>query len=104
NIQNKPILIGIKGEAGIGKSRLVTEFQKNITASNNGKSFIYREGCLSSGQEAYGLFRGFFSGSNILKQAATSERKTLIQNKISGSILSLAREAAKNNLPMVIML
>jgi len=100
----KPLVIGIKGEAGIGKSRLVTEFQKNITASHHGKNFIYRAGCVSSGQEAYGLFRGFFSKSNFLKQAVTAERRTLIKNTISENILSLAREAGKNDLPLVIML
>lgn len=101
---NKPLVIGIKGEAGIGKSRLLTEFQKNITASNHKKNFIYSAGCVSSGQEAYGLFRGFFSESNLLKQAVTSERKTLIQNKISENILNLAREARRNELPLVILL
>jgi len=104
NDLEKPLVIGIKGEAGIGKSRLVTEFQKNITASHHGKNFTYRAGCVSSGQEAYGLFRGFFSKSNFLKQAVTAERRTLIKNTISENILSLAREAGKNDLPLVIML
>ena len=102
---NKPILLGIKGEAGIGKSRLVTEFQKNIAASHlQAKNFIYRAGCLSSGQEPYGLFRGFFNESNFLKQAITTERRTLIQNTISENIINMTREAGKNNLPMVILL
>jgi len=100
----KPLVIGVKGEAGIGKSRLITEFQKNIDASQHGKNFTYRAGCVSSGQEAYGLFRGFFSKSNFLKQAVTAERRTLIKNTISENILSLAREAGKNDLPLVIML
>ncbi len=104
NDLEKPLVIGIKGEAVIAKSRLVTEFQKNITASHHGKNFIYRAGCVSSGQEAYGLFRGFFSKSNFLKQAVTAERRTLIKNTISENILSLAREAGKNDLPLVIML
>jgi len=104
NDLEKTLVIGIKGEAGIGKSRLVAEFQKNIAASYHGKNFIYRAGCVSSGQEAYGLFRGFFSISNFLKQAVTAERRTLIKNTISENILSLAREAGKNDLPLVIML
>jgi len=39
-----------------------------------------------------------------LKQAVTAERRTLIKNTISENILSLAREAGKNDLPLVIML
>lgn len=69
----KPIAAGIKGEAGIGKSRLVKEFSKRISSEVSEAGFI-SGGSYSSGQNPYGLI------SNLIRNSFG------ITQKLSGSI------------------
>lgn len=58
----KPYIIGIKGEAGIGKSRLVREFHVRTSSAVSNCRFI-SGGSYSSGQNPYGLISGLLKNS-----------------------------------------
>lgn len=68
-VQYKPLVAAIKGEAGIGKSRLVKEFLFRVSSATGCGGFI-SGGSYSSGQNTYGLV------SNLLKNSLGLSGKT----------------------------
>jgi len=105
---NRPVIAAITGEPGIGKSRLAGEFILRLKNSAG----LMDEHCIygnsfKSGQSDFGLFRHFINiraitgkadSSRNSYQPATEDTKHRIKEKL----FSKARDARKNNLPLVI--
>jgi tetratricopeptide (TPR) repeat protein len=87
---SKPYVIGIKGEAGMGKSRLVREFHARISSALSNCRFI-SGGSYSSGQNPYGLI------SELLKNSLSISEDTHA-DKVQGIITESSPELSKENI------
>ncbi len=110
-INHKPIIAAIKGEAGIGKSRLVKEFINRIRNNTEAKHENVLYGyCQSAGQNSFGLFSDILKNSaekkiRLKNSAEQSDANNIrIQNSIKELLFNAAYNLNKQNIPLVIML
>lgn len=85
---SKPYVIGIKGEAGIGKSRLVKEFHARISSALSNCRFI-SGGSYSSGQNPYGLISELLKNSLSISEDIHADK---VQRIITESRPELSKE------------
>ncbi|MEO8512305.1 MAG: AAA family ATPase [Ignavibacteria bacterium] len=104
--QRKPIIAAIKGEAGIGKTRLFKEFISRIKNSNENKvNNFFLGSSLNTGQNPYGMFYEILREKvSKLGYKPESESNIAVNNFIKESLFKKALTYNKSKIPYVVLI
>ncbi len=104
-LNSKPIIAAIKGEPGIGKSRLVSEFIKQITkARGNDINSVLAGKNLNTGQEPCGMFRDIIPGLNTIGGPLNADESNItLNNTVKEYLYKKAIALNKQNAPLTLV-